>query len=84
MDATPADVAALKAPLTAADAAASADAVVPAAAAAGRGGSPAAGARLLLLFAGEACHVRYIGTTHGAYLTGWEQAGALLESLGGG
>ena len=38
----------------------------------GSGGPPA------LLFAGEACHLKYIGTMQGAYLTGQQQAEALL------
>ncbi len=36
---------------------------------------------LRLLFAGEACHSKYFGCTHGAYLTGQSQARALLKSL---
>jgi spermine oxidase len=32
----------------------------------------------VLLFAGEACHVQYIGTTHAAYITGKEAAERLL------
>ena len=33
-----------------------------------------------VLFAGEACHSRYFGCTHGAYLTGQSQARSLLSS----
>lgn len=33
----------------------------------------------VLLFAGEACHVVYIGTMHGAYLTGQQAAESLLQ-----
>lgn len=33
----------------------------------------------VLLFAGEACHLQYIGTTHGAFLTGQEAAQFLLN-----
>lgn len=33
----------------------------------------------MLLFAGEACHVVYIGTMHGAYLTGQQAAENLLR-----
>lgn len=33
-----------------------------------------------VLFAGEACHSRYFGCTHGAYLTGQSQAQTLLSS----
>ena len=33
----------------------------------------------VLLFAGEACHVQYIGTTHAAYLTGKDAAELLLK-----
>ena len=36
---------------------------------------------LRLLFAGEACHSKYFGCTHGAYLTGQSQARALMKSL---
>lgn len=36
----------------------------------------------VLLFAGEACHHRYFGCTHGAYLTGQTQARALLNAWG--
>lgn len=32
-------------------------------------------------FAGESTHVQFIGTTHGAYLTGQREAGRLLDSL---
>jgi spermine oxidase len=42
-----------------------------------RGGG--GGARTVLAFAGEACSLRYIGTTHGAFLTGEQQGEALLE-----
>jgi monoamine oxidase len=35
-----------------------------------------------VLFAGEACHVKYIGTTAGAYLTGQQAAEQLLAALG--
>lgn len=35
---------------------------------------------LKVLFAGEACHPRYFGCTHGAYLTGQSQAQKLLNS----
>ena len=38
-------------------------------------------ATLRLLFAGEACHSRYFGCTHGAYVTGQSQARALMKSL---
>jgi spermine oxidase len=36
--------------------------------------------RPVLLFAGEACHVQYIGTTHAAFLTGTEAAELLLNA----
>ena len=36
----------------------------------------------ILLFAGEACHPKYIGCTHGAYLTGETQAKVLLDAYG--
>ena len=36
--------------------------------------------RLKVLFAGEACHPKYFGCTHGAYLTGQSQAQKLLDS----
>lgn len=35
---------------------------------------------LKVLFAGEACHPKYFGCTHGAYLTGQSQAQKLLNS----
>ena len=35
---------------------------------------------LKVLFAGEACHPKYFGCTHGAYLTGQSQAEKLLNS----
>ena len=35
----------------------------------------------VLLFAGEACHPQYFGCTHGAYLTGHNQAKLLLTAL---
>ena len=35
---------------------------------------------LKVLFAGEACHAKYFGCTHGAYLTGQSQAQKLLNS----
>lgn len=35
----------------------------------------------VLLFAGEACHPQYFGCTHGAYLTGQNQAKVLLNAL---
>lgn len=35
---------------------------------------------LKVLFAGEACHPKYFGCTHGAYLTGQSQAQKLLSS----
>lgn len=35
---------------------------------------------LKVLFAGEACHPKYFGCTHGAYLTGQSQAQTLLNS----
>jgi monoamine oxidase len=41
----------------------------------GGGGVP------LLLFAGEATHVKYIGTVHGAYLTGERAAERLVAAL---
>lgn len=34
----------------------------------------------VVLFAGEACHPKYIGCTHGAYLTGESQAKILLDA----
>lgn len=37
------------------------------------------GEKPVLLFAGEACHVQYIGTTHAAYLTGKEAAELVLK-----
>ncbi|KAL4858489.1 Spermine oxidase [Chlorella vulgaris] len=58
---TPADVAALAAPVCAT--------------AGQNAGAP------VLLFAGEACHVKYIGTMHGAYMTGRQQAEVLLCAL---
>ena len=36
-------------------------------------------ARPVLLFAGDACHLQYIGTTHGAFLTGKEAAKTILN-----
>ena len=60
--ATPADVAALAAPVCATGSSSG-----------GSSSGPPA-----LLFAGEACHVKYIGTMQGAYLTGQQQAEALL------
>ena len=63
--ALPADVAALAAPIL------SAGNQAPAAAASG---PP------VLLFAGEACHVKYIGTMHGAALTGQAAAAELLAA----
>ena len=36
---------------------------------------------LRLLFAGEACHSKYFGCTHGAYLTGQSQARVLMKSF---
>ena len=40
-----------------------------------------AGARPVLLFAGEATHPRHYGTTHGALLTGRREADRLLALL---
>jgi spermine oxidase len=37
--------------------------------------------RLVVAFAGEACHVRYIGTTHGAWETGHSAAQRVLNEL---
>lgn len=34
----------------------------------------------MLLFAGEACHVKYIGTMHGAAITGQAAAAQLLSA----
>eukprot|EP00887_Chlorella_sp_A99_P007287 scaffold2.g7287.t1 len=91
VDASPVDVAVLKAPLTAADAGqgpAAAGGGGPGQEGVGSGGvgtqaqqgasSTAAGAAPVLLIAGEACHVRHIGTMHGAFLTGQEAAQAWL------
>ncbi len=46
------------------------------------GGSGSSDDTPVLLFAGEACHVQYIGTTHAAYLTGQEAAEVLLKAEG--
>jgi len=35
----------------------------------------------VLLFAGEACHIQYIGTTHAAYITGKEAAELVLKEI---
>lgn len=43
--------------------------------------SASTGNELRLLFAGEACHPKYFGCTHGAYLTGQSQARVLLKSF---
>ena len=40
----------------------------------------ASGSMLRVLFAGEACHSKFFGCTHGAYLTGQLQAQRLLSS----
>lgn len=61
-DCSPADVAALAAPLFPLD-----------------NGSSAPHNHPVLLFAGEACHVTYIGTMHGAYITGQQEAERLLR-----
>ena len=87
--ATPADVATLAAPLPAASALPAAHGAADADAAGtgtGWAGSESTsggggGERPVLLFAGEACHVKYIGTMHGAYLTGQQQAQLLLQHL---
>jgi len=39
------------------------------------------GEKPVLLFAGEACHVEYIGTTHAAYITGKEAGDLLLKTI---
>lgn len=44
---------------------------------------PAGGERVVVAFAGEACHLEHIGTTTGAYLTGRQQAKRLLECYAG-
>ena len=44
------------------------------------GGSEAAGGAPVLLFAGEACHAKYIGTMHGAAITGEAAAAQLLSA----
>ena len=65
--ATPADVAALAAPVHASSSSGG-----------GSSSSSSSSGPPALLFAGEACHVKYIGTMQGAYLTGQQQAEALL------
>lgn len=70
-DCTPADVEALAAPLYA-----------PAPAGDGNGAAADGGAGApVLLFAGEAAHTKYIGTMHGAYLTGERAAERLVAAL---
>lgn len=67
-DCTPADVAALTEPLWS-----------PARAAGDAPGSSSPGGAPALLFAGEACHLKYIGTMHGAALTGQAAAERLIH-----
>lgn len=71
--ASPADVAALAAPLRASASSSSSGGE------GSSGGAAGAAGPLRLLFAGEACQTTYIGTMHGAYLSGRAAAEALLE-----
>lgn len=64
--ATPADVAALATPVYAGPAE-------------GNGGGGGGRAAPRLLFAGDSCHTTYIGTMHGAYLTGQSAAELLVQ-----
>jgi Flavin containing amine oxidoreductase len=36
-------------------------------------------AKPVLCFAGEACHEQYFSTTHGAFLSGMEQAAKIVQ-----
>lgn len=84
---SPADVAALAAPVYASSSAGSSSAGGSDAGSAALDGSGGSGGASCvsevgppaLLFAGEACHVVYIGTMHGAYLTGQQAAENLLR-----